>query len=143
MRNIRRERLRKRTFGHIEQELFFYNETKKEIALIRDEVLNGTHVNDNPGSSRSSQTSDKVGNAGARLADNKLLCNMQEVVEAIDKVYYSGGNDLRKFMDVFYFARPRTLTLDGVAEHVHMSRRTIYRIRHRVVQRLAYELGWW
>ena len=77
------------------------------------------------------------------LADNKLLDTMQEIVNAVDTVYYGSNNTVRKFMDEFYFARPRTLTIDGVADKMYISRRTLYRIRHRLVQKLAIELGWW
>jgi RinA family phage transcriptional activator len=68
---------------------------------------------------------------------------MERVIEAIEKVYQLSDKRTQDFIHSFYFARPRTLTIDGIAQKLFVSRRNVFYIRHNIVRRLAVELGWW
>ena len=140
---LKRDRVRKKTFGHIEQELYFYHDTKKEIANIRDEILHGSKGTDNPEGGKSNLPGAPTESKAIRLMSNKALLNMQEVIEAIDEVYKTSYRGEQKFIEAFYWTKPQTLTIEGIAQHLFISKRTLYRLRHRVVHRLAMELGWW
>lgn len=140
---MRIQRVRKKTFGHIEQELFFYHDTKKQIATIRDQIIHGRGVVDNPEGGKSNLPGDPTASKAMRLEGNKLLNNMQEIVDAIETLYQSSSGQQKRFIEAFYWKKPQTLTLEGIAQNLFMSRRTIYRVRHRIVYKIATELGWW
>lgn len=135
-------RVRKKTFQHIEQELFFYDETKKDIEMIRNEILHGTRQVDNPDGGKSNLPGDPTGSKAVQLSSDELG-GMERVIEAIEKVYQLSDKRTQEFIKLFYFAKPRTLTIEGVAQKLYVSRRNVFYIRHNIVRRLAVELGWW
>lgn len=140
---LKRDRVRKKTFGHIEQELYFYHETKSRISDIRNEILFSSKGTDNPEGGKSNLPGKPTESKAIRLDSNKTLRNMQEVVEAIEEIYRTSYRGEQKFIEAFYWTKPQTLTIEGIAQHLFISKRTLYRLRHRVVHRLAVELGWW
>ena len=140
---IQRDRVRKKTFGHIEQELFSYHETKREIQQIRNEWIHRTIHHDNPGASRNSLPSDPTGNIAAGISDDESLKPMEEIIEAIELVVSESDKRTVDFIHEFYFSKPRMLTMEGIAQKLYLSRMQLYRKRTDVVRRLAQELGWW
>lgn len=140
---VNRTRVRKRTFQHIEQELFMYKETKREIEQIRNEIIHGASVVDNPEGGKGNLPGDPTGRKGQQLADHGLLGNMERIIEKIDFVYMKSDKRTRDFIYEFYFTKPRTLTMEGIAQKLYMSRMQVYRHRTQVVRWVALELGWW
>lgn len=139
---IRRDRLRKHTYRHIEQELYFYRDTKIQIKDIRDEAF-FAQGNSNPEGGKSNLPGKPTESIAIRLEDNKELREMEKMVQAIEEVYDTYDKRHQEFIRTFYWARPQRLTIDGIAEKLYVSRSEVFRFRHRIVFRLAKELGWW
>ncbi|MBY8908196.1 transcriptional regulator [Salinicoccus roseus] len=127
---------------YLEDELFSYPGMEKHIRSIREEIINPWKEQDtNIGGGRSNSNVSTVEIKATRLVNDKRLRRMQEVKQAIETIYNEADHNQRKMLDVYYFTRPRTLTIDGVAQKMNVSRRTIFRVRKSILSRLADELG--
>ena len=60
---------------------------------------------------------------------------------AIEVVYHSSTPEVQKLMELYYFKKPRTLNLTGVAQEICVSKSTAYDLRKDLLTRLADELG--
>lgn len=134
--------MRRSTMKYLEDELFSYPGMEKHIKSIREEIINPWKEQDtNIGGGRANSNVSTVEIKATRLVNDKRLKRMQEVKQAIETIYNEGDQNQRKMLDVYYFTRPRTLTIDGVAQKMNVSRRTIFRVRKSILSRLADELG--
>jgi RinA family phage transcriptional activator len=137
------EKLKKATFKHIESELYSYHDTLKEIKFLRNNLMFCKESDDeNIGGGRSSFISSPTEQIGTRLATHKKLNKLEEIANAIEKVYTGLPEDYQKLVRVKYWTRPQILTWDGIAENMHISRRTAFRMRDEVVDAVAQVLGW-
>jgi RinA family phage transcriptional activator len=137
------EKLKKATFKHIESELYSYHDTLKEIKFLRNNLMFCKESDDeNIGGGRSSFISSPTEQIGTRLATHKKLNKLEEIANAIEKVYTGLPEDYQKLVRVKYWTRPQILTWDGIAENMHISRRTAFRMRDEVVDSVAEVLGW-
>ena len=136
--------MRQKTFKHIEQELFLYQETKRDIARIREELVHAHRQTDtNIGGGKGNLPGDPTGNVATRLASDTELTAMQGIVDAVDWLYENANVTEQRFMKLYYFTRPQTLTLEGVSMQMYISTRHLWRIRRDLAHRMAHRLGWW
>jgi len=129
-------------FQHVEAELYAYQDTLKEIARLREEILHASPEPNRTGGGRGNTPSDRTGLAATRLATNKRLNTLTEVAEAIKGVYDSLTPDRQKLVHLKYWTRPQRLTWDGIAMELHVSRRTAINWRDEIVLAIALKLGW-
>ncbi|WP_320206062.1 hypothetical protein [Staphylococcus pseudintermedius] len=59
----------------------------------------------------------------------------------IEIVYNHTTDEGRKLMELYYFTKPRTLNLTGVANALHISKTIAYDLRKGILSMLADELG--
>lgn len=135
-------KLRRGTFKHIEAELYAYQDTIKEIARLRDEILHASPEPNRVGGGRGNLPSDTTAQTATRLATDKRLTSLNEVAEAIKAVYDALPPDRQKLVHLKYWTRPQRLTWDGIAMELHVSRITAIRWRDEIVQAIAIRLGW-
>ena len=131
--------LTKITFKKIEAEWFNYFNTKREIALIREEIMNPFQekVDENVGGGRSNE----VGRPTERIA-TRLSLNLQDIVEAIDQVYEALPEEYQKLVKLRYWSKNRQLTWDGIALELNISKRQAMRWRDEIIQATSEVLGW-
>jgi len=136
-------KLKKPTFQHIESELYSYHDTLKEIQFLRNNIM-FTKENDdeNVGGGRSSLPSDPTGSIGTRIATHKKLNNLEEITNAIEKVYTGLPEIHQKLVRLKYWTRPQTKTWEGIALELNVSRRQAFRWRDEVVKAVGEVLGW-
>lgn len=136
-------KLKKATFKHIESELYSYHDTLREINNLRKDIM-FTKENDdeNIGGGRSSIPSSPTEQIATRLATHKRLKQLEEVTNAIQKVYTGLPEDYQKLVRLKYWTRPQTLTWEGIAESLHVNRATAMRWRDTVVYAISEALGW-
>lgn len=135
--------LKKATFKHIESELYSYHDTLKEIEFLRKEIMFSHHsVDENVGGGRSSLPSHPTEQIATRLATHKKLNQLEEVTNAIQKVYTGLPENYQKLVRIKYWKHPQTLTWDGIAEELHVHRTTAIRWRDEIVKAVASTLGW-
>lgn len=136
-------KLKKPTFQHIESELYSYHDTLKEIQSLRNEIMFTRENNDeNTGGGRSSVPSSPTEQIGVRLVTHKKLNNLEEIAEAVEKVYNIINDDYKKLIRLKYWTRPQTKTWEGIAAELHISRRQALRWRDQIIQAIAEVLGW-
>lgn len=140
MQNVR---LKNGAFKHIESELRHYHETLREIALLREEILYGqAEQDDNIGGGKSNLPGNPTERKAIALVSNRRLENLERVVQVINYVYGALPDEKKKLVQLKYWDRPQTLTWDGIALKLNVSRITAVRWRSEIVQDIAVLLGW-
>lgn len=127
-------------FRHIEAEIHSYHETVKEINRRREELL--SKPTEELVGGRPNTPGDPTGSIVARLVDDKRLMELERIAYAIETVYNTLDNEYRELVRVYYWTRPQTLTWDGIAMKLNVSRRTALRRRKEIVQAIGERLGW-
>jgi len=107
---------KKITFKKTESEWYNYHETLKEIARLREEIMNPTQEQDsNIGGEKVFSNSSPTENIAVRLTTSKQLSYLTEVVEAIDKVYNALPDEYKQLVRVRYWNKDKELNWDGIA----------------------------
>lgn len=136
-------KIRRGTLQHIESELYAYHDTRSEIMRIKNEIVHGKASNDeNIGGGRSNLPGDPTGRIVVQLTSHKKLEQLQHIVDAIEKVLTRLPDDKLGLVKRRYFTRPQTLTWDGLARELHVSRRTAMYWRNEIVVAIAEQIGW-
>lgn len=136
-------KLRRGTFQHVESELYGYHDTKKEIARIKNDILHGkANFDENVGGGRSNLPNDPTGNSATLLASHRKIEQLERIVDAIESVVNTLPDQKRHLVELRYWARPQTLTWDGIAMRLDVSRRTAINWRDEIVYAVAEKIGW-
>lgn len=134
--------LRKSTINYLESELRNYPYIDKDINRVREEVLNPyIPVDENIGGGRSDNNTSVTELKATRLVNDRRLSQLTRLKASIDIVYNTTSEEGRKLMDLYYFTKPRTLNLTGVANELHISKTIAYELRKGILKSLADELG--
>lgn len=131
-------KLSKATFRHIEKELYCYHDTKEYIKELREQIMDEVPkdvVGIKPTGYRSSITEIK----GTKLADHKLLREMERITKVIEEVYTRLPDERKRMIELKYWSN---LSTKQVAEKLHVDDSTIRRWRQAVVYAIALRLGW-
>ena len=138
------EKIRKSAFKHIESELFSYHETRKEIIRLRNEILysSGPTDDENVGGSRPSLPGDPTGSKATRLATHKKLTHLESIVQSIETIYNGLDENKKRLVNLYYWTRPQTLTWEGIAQKLHISRRQAINWRDDIIKDMSELLGW-
>jgi RinA family phage transcriptional activator len=152
--------LKWQTRRHIEAEIVNYHDTLHQVNQLRDEIINGTQRDEaGPVTGGDIHTS-KVERRATVLADHRLLIEMLRITDAIKRVYQKAKTDGHKILYVKYgllidWTPPQDLvdamgdenrsdmTVDRMAEILHMDSSTIRRHRTGIIYGIAEQLGWW
>lgn len=134
-------KLKKGTFKHIESELYAFEDTKKEIERIREEILHRTPMIDNP-EGRANAPSDPTATAATLLMTHRRLDQLERIVKAIDQIYQELPDDKKKLIKLKYWTKPQTKTWEGIAQEINISRRQALRWRNEIVFAIADAIGW-
>lgn len=136
-------KIKKATFKHIESELYSYKDTLKEIEELRKNIMFcNENEDENIGGSRSGFISDPTSRIGTRLVTHKRLGKLEEIVNSIEKVYTGLPEEYQKLVRLKYWTKPQTLTWDGIADKIPVSRRTAFNMRDEIINTIAEVLGW-
>lgn len=136
-------KLKKATFSHIESELYSYHDTLREINNLRKDIM-FTKENDdeNIGGGKSNIPGRPTERIATRLATHKKLNRLEEVAQAIEKVYTGLPDDYQKLVKIKYWTRPQLKTWEGIAKELNIGRATAFRYRDEIIFAIAEVLGW-
>lgn len=137
MSSIRKEKLSGGTFKHVEGELYHYPFSKKELKELEKDIINKSTSKKNE-----QNRVDPTGEKATSIMMNKRITHMKMVIQSIDEVYQSLPREKKELVKVLYWTRPKELTWDGVAKHLHISKRQAQRWRKSIVEHIAKKLGW-
>lgn len=76
-----------------------------------------------------------------RLLTNKMLRNLEEMVEAVEYVYNRLSDDRKKVIQLKYWNKDRNLKMEQIASECHMHRSTVSSIRRNFVKAVAMHVG--
>jgi RinA family phage transcriptional activator len=137
----------KTTFKKVESEWYSYHRTLKEIARLREEIMNP--FDEDPedktiikGANSVRETGNPTDRIATRLMTNKQLKYLTEITESIEQVYNALPDDYKKLVRVKYWNKDKDLQWDGIASECNVSRATAFRRRDEIIQATIELLGW-
>ncbi len=128
-------RIDKSIFRYIEHELYNYDETKRELARYREDVLEGTHF---PEVSVRSNPGDSTANKVIRLTSTTFVIQAERVINAVDKALAILGDRHR---ELFKHKYQKGLPWQEVCLEMDISDRTYFRWRRELVMTVGQQLG--
>lgn len=135
-------KIKKGTFQHIESELYAYHDTKKEIIRLKNEFLHSITPPDLNGGSRGSWPSDPTGRKATLMTSHRKIEQMEQIINAIETVIERLPEDKKKMITLKYWTYPQTLTWEGIAQKIPVSRRQAINWRDEIVFAIADRIGW-
>lgn len=133
-------KLDKSTYKYIESEIKHYYKTLEEYRNRRQELLHDRNGPDQVGG-QSNLPSSTTERYALRLMDDRRITRLRTTVDAIETVIDSCNCEQKRFINLYFFKRPQTKTMDGIAEELNISRRTLFRMRDEVVYTVAQLMG--
>lgn len=128
--------LKKHIFRYVEAELYAYPWMQKEIELLRADIIEATP--ERAAAVRQSQGDPTLAKT-IRLLTSKRLKRLTESYEAITRVLASLSPEQQKLVEMKYFKREYTDC--GIWQRLHISRRTFYNWREKILRAIAEEMG--
>lgn len=127
---------------YVDQLLFDYPNIESEINRVIEEIkypYNEPDCNSYlPGSNLPSSS---LENSVIRIVDSRRLSALKNIKRKIAKVIEEADPLEVEFMERYYFAKPRTKTMPGIAIDMNISDRQCYRLRVSVREKVAIECG--
>lgn len=126
----------KQVLRFVEAELYAYPWMKAEIEALRADIIEATPersvaVGQNLGDPTLAKT--------IRLITSKRLKRLTESYEAITRVLSTLSPEQKKFVEMKYWRREYTDY--GIWQRLHISRRTFYNWREKILRAIAEEMG--
>lgn len=135
-------KLKRGTFQHVESEIYAYHETKQEIVRLKNEILYASPEPNRTGGGRSNIPGNPTERTATLLVTHRKIEQMERITEAIESVVERLPEEKQRLVNLYYWTKPRTLTWDGIAQRLNVSRITAIRWRDEVVYAIAEKIGW-
>lgn len=134
--------MKKGTFQFIEQTLNDYSRIEQHINSRIEELKYPIAIPDeNIGGSRSGNISNPTFRLAATITDDLLISNLNHTKQVVDDVLDRIEPDAKKVIYLYYIEHPRKYTWTGVASQTNFSEKHCRRIRDKVFEEIAKELG--
>ncbi|MEK4501924.1 transcriptional regulator [Bacillus sp. FSL R12-0069] len=135
-------KLKGATFKYIESELYTYGDTLHEIGFLRKNLIFcSSHDDENIGGGRRNVPNCPTERIATKLTVHKKLRRLEELADAIEHVYALLELEKQKLVKLKYWTKPQCKTWDGIAEDLHITKRTALRWRDGIVYAIAEKLG--
>lgn len=135
----------KLTFKKVESEWYNYHQTVKEIAELREEIMNPfdeeKDENDIKGATSVRMPGNPTANMATRLVTSKQLSYVTEIAEAIERVYNALPDNYKQLVRVRYWSK-KDKDWNAIADELHVNRATAIRWRNEIIQATIEVLGW-
>ncbi len=132
--------IKRANFKMIEAELYCYHESKKQLELLREEIIESTPSQE---ISVKSSPGDPTQTKAIKLVNNREIIEMERRLKAIDKAIeiLKTNNESRKYelLKMKYFERRYTDV--GICMELGISERSFYRWRREIIELIANFLG--
>lgn len=137
----------KTTFKKVESEYYNYHKTLKEIARLREEIMNP--FVEEPidqtiiaGANSVRSTGNPTDKIASRLLTHKQLNYLLEITQAIETVYNALPDDYKELVRLRYWSKDKELTWDGISLRLSVSRRQAFNWRSDIINATIEVLGW-
>lgn len=131
------------TIRKMEAEWFNYHQTLKEIARLREEIMNPfVETDENIGGGQSNLPGSPTESIATRLTTNKQLNYLTEIISAIDRVYESCPDNYKHLIRLRYWNKHNKKEWAGIALELGRSERQAQRWRDEIMLSTIKLLGW-
>lgn len=132
--------IEKSNFKLIEAELYGYEDTKRELELMEEEIIEGSPYQEV--AVQSGTTGDSTASKAMKLTSSRELLEIRRRINAIDKAIDVLQQDGAKYklLKMKYFERKYTDI--GIMNELHIGNNTFYRWRREIVKLVGSYLGW-
>ncbi|GIN74016.1 hypothetical protein J14TS2_44910 [Bacillus sp. J14TS2] len=135
------------TFKKTEAEWYNYHHTLKEIARLREEIMNPFEEEpDDPtivkGANSVRSPGDPTERMATRLTTSRQLTYLISIVEAIEQIYKALPDTHKKLVKLRYWTKNNPKTWDGIADDLKVSKRQAMRWRDEIITTTIDLLGW-
>lgn len=131
-------RIDKKVYKYIDYELLHYEDNKKRLDEIREEILEASPLPPDGQPHGQGSTSNPTEQKAVKLISSVALMKIEKTIGAIDKVYDHLENDYKKFFDWNY---KRNAGIVKTCQEVNISEKTYHRWRDRIVYMVGEEMG--
>ena len=128
-------RINKSIFRYIEHELYNYEQTKKDLALYREQILEGTAK---PEVSVQSSPGDVTQSKAIKLTSSAFVVQAERIINAIEKSLDILGD---RHKELFKLKYQLGVSWPNITIDMGISDRTYYRIRRELVLTVGQQLG--
>lgn len=136
----------KLAFKKAESEWYNYHHTLREIAKLREEIMNPfdeePDTNTGGGSNSVRIPGDPTGRMATRIMTSKQLNYLTEIIEAIERVHNALPDNYKKLVRIKYWNKSNKMTWDGISLELNVSKRQAMRWRDEIIQATVEVLGW-
>ncbi len=127
--------INKSIFRYIEHELYSYEQTKKDLALYREQILEGTVY---PEVSVQSGISDTTQAKAVKLTSSAFVIQSERVIQAIEKSLDILGD---RHKELFKLKYQLGVSWPNITMDMGISDRTYYRLRRELVCMVGQQMG--
>lgn len=128
-------RINKSIFRYIEHELYNYEQTKKDLQLYREQVLEGTV---SPEVSVQSSPGDVTANKAVKLTSSAFVVQAERIIGAIDKSLAILGDKHKMLFELKY---QQDIPWPEITIEMGISDRSYFRLRRELVATVGQQLG--
>ena len=136
-----RNKIEQSNFKMIESELYYYQETKTELRILQEEILEEGAFQEV--AVQSGKTGDSTANKAIKLMTGREILEIRKRLNAIEKtidILKCGDEKKLKLLEMKYFERK--YTDEGIANKLFIDRATFYRWRKEIILLIANYLGY-
>ena len=137
---------KKGVFDRVQAILYCYPQMKKEIQMIRESIMfDKEEIDENVGGGRPSLPGKPTERIATRLATDKDLEKLERTVKAVEEVYHSLPDEYKRLIQLRYWTSrqyrwEQKMTWERIADELHISRPTVFRMRKEVIEAIAKRL---
>ena len=137
-----KNRIEKSNFKSIESELYCYHESKKYLEELREEIIEGSAIQEVGIAVQSGTIGNVTMNKAIKLTSSREILEVERRLRAIEKVLSLLERDEKRLrlVEMKYFERRYTDI--GIALELDISERTFYNWRKEIIKLIAEQLGW-
>ena len=128
-------RINKSVFRYIEHELYNYEQTKKDLQLYREQILESSP---SPEVAVQSGPGDSTAMKAIKLVSSAFVVQSERVINAIDRALAILTEKHRKLFDLKY---QDCLPWQEILVEMNISDRTYFRLRRELVATVGQQLG--
>ena len=128
-------RINKSVFKYIEHELYNYDQTKRDPALYREQILEGSTV---PEVSAQSGPGDVTANKAVKLPSSAFVVQAERIIGAIDKSIAILGDKHKMLFELKY---QQDIPWPEITIEMGISDRSYFRLRRELVATVGQQLG--
>lgn len=127
----------------IEEYWMNIDDYRKKLKFREWELTENKKTDENIGGGKSNRISDTTANKAILLAEDDQYQNFKRIIQAVDKVYSSSKDELKRFADIRYLSEDSNyIDWDTVADEMRSTKPKMYGMRNQLIDRTARELGW-